>query len=68
MTAALDALADDVLLDVFVRHSCDDWTAVDVRLDDFNADRCFCGAEGEGGECNSCTATWDAELARRTDV
>lgn len=63
-TAALDA----PLIEVFDRHSTDDWAAIDVQVVRYAADRCvICGGPG-GPECTKCAIEFDAQIKRRTDV
>ncbi|GIM90339.1 hypothetical protein [Paractinoplanes toevensis] len=60
--------ADRLIADVFDRHSSDYWMSADVQLDRYDAERCvICRGPG-GPECDTCTAGWDFEVARRSDV
>ncbi|MFI5891965.1 hypothetical protein ACIA5D_17830 [Actinoplanes sp. NPDC051513] len=79
MTTAQDAIArlddgqgllgDDLLLDVFEAHCQGEWTRHEQRLDAYAADRCvICGREGEGFECDSCTAGHDFHVSRTVDL
>ncbi len=45
------------------------WHRVNLQVDAWQADRCvICGQNGEGAECDTCTAGWDAEIVRGADL